>query len=78
MTGIKMLSSSYRKLLAKGGSVRPKNMAKIEISTEAMSAAHSISMGVFEDCCNAGMPFQDSVVAIYLTGLQNGSNCGNK
>jgi hypothetical protein len=75
---IRPLSQSYRRLLARGGRVKPRNMAGIVLSLEAQEMAHTIAMDIFEDCCNAGMSFQDSLVSIYLSGLQHGSVGGKE
>ena len=71
---IHMLSASYRRVLAKGGRIKPKNTASLQLSPEAAEAAHNIALGVFEDCCNAGMSFQDALVSIYLSGLNYGAS----
>lgn len=37
---------------------------------EAMT---NIAVSIFTDCSNVGVSFQDSLLAIYLSGLQHGS-----
>jgi hypothetical protein len=31
-----------------------------------------IALDIFTDCTNVGVPFQDSLLAIYISGLQHG------
>ena len=33
----------------------------------------NIAVSIFTDCSNVGVSFQDSLLAIYLSGLQHGS-----
>lgn len=33
-----------------------------------------IAVSIFADCVNRGMPFQDALLAVYLSGLQHGVN----
>lgn len=33
-----------------------------------------VAMDIFADCTNAGVPFQDAITAIYLSGLEHGVN----
>ena len=32
-----------------------------------------IAMSIFADCTNVGVPFQDAILAVYLSGLHHGS-----
>ena len=54
---------------------RPRNMSRLEgISQEETDAATRIALSVFTDCSNVGVPFQEALLAIYLSGLQHGAH----
>lgn len=40
---------------------------------EVTEAATKIALDIFTDCTNVGVPFQEALLAIYLSGLQHGS-----
>jgi hypothetical protein len=42
-------------------------------SPEHKEAATRIALSIFVDCSNVGIPFQEALLAIYLSGLQHGS-----
>jgi hypothetical protein len=39
---------------------------------DQFEALQRISMSIFADCTNVGVPFQEALAAIYLSGLQHG------
>jgi len=41
-------------------------------SREQIDAATNLALSIFADCSNVGIPFQESLLAIYLSGLQHG------
>ncbi|MAH45971.1 hypothetical protein CMI37_09070 [Candidatus Pacearchaeota archaeon] len=66
---------SYKKLLRKGIRIKPKNMSYLNISDQdAQDTLTNIALDIFVDCTNAGIPFQDALTAIYLSGLDHGVN----
>lgn len=69
-----------RKLHAIHPSVHPRcvrtpyNMNRLRgANQEQIDALTAIAMDIFADCANVGVPFQESLLAIYLSGLQHGS-----
>jgi hypothetical protein len=48
-------------------------MDTVAIPTEMRDGLFGIAMSIFTDCVNVGTSFQDSLLAIYLSGLQHGS-----
>ena len=66
------ISNSYRALLAKGYRVKPAAMERMTVSHEQFAALQGVASDIFTDCCNAGVPFQEALAAIYLSGLQHG------
>lgn len=52
---------------------RPRNMERGAISRDMKDGLLNIALSIFADCTNVGVPFQDSLLAIYLSGLQHGS-----
>ncbi len=63
---------SYRVLVAKGYRIKPHNMGRMIVDSTQFSALQGIAHDIFADCCNAGVPFQEALAAIYLSGLQHG------
>ncbi len=51
----------------------PYNMDRIVIPREMVEAMDAIALDIFADCTNVGVPFQDCLTAIYLSGLEHGS-----
>jgi hypothetical protein len=64
---------SIRSMLAKGLKFKPRNMATLRMDREQHETLQRISMEIFVDCVNVGVPFQEAIAAIYLSGLQHGS-----
>lgn len=64
---------SIRSMLAKGLKFKPRNMATVRVDREQNEALQRISMEIFADCVNVGVPFQEAIAAVYLSGLQHGS-----
>lgn len=68
------LHHSIMRLRREGKGVRPKDMEKISIPTDMRDGLFEIAMSIFTDCVNVGTSFQDSLLAVYLSGLQHGSS----
>jgi hypothetical protein len=52
---------------------RPRHMDRWKaLSPEHKDAAMNIALSIFTDCSNVGIPFQEALLAIYLSGLQHG------
>lgn len=63
---------SIRQLLAAGQKLRPSGMSTLKMDAESIECLHRISMSIFADCTNVGVPFQEALAAVYLSGLQHG------
>jgi hypothetical protein len=48
-------------------------METIQVPDEVRVGLTQLALEVFTDCCNVGVPFQDALLAVYLTGLENGT-----
>jgi len=59
--------------------LKPRNMAKCKMPSEAhREALTNIALEIFADCTNVGVPFQDALLAIYLSGLEHGHTITQK
>ena len=65
--------SSIRAMLAKGLKFKPRNMSRIRLDHEQNEVLQRVSMEIFVDCTNVGVPFQEAITAVYLSGLNHGS-----
>lgn len=54
----------------------PQGMDRVQIEPATRVELTKIALGIFADCTNIGVPFQDALLAIYLSGLQHGSALG--
>lgn len=52
---------------------RPQGMATMRLPHELSRTATTVALDIFADCSNAGVPFPDALLAIYLSGLEHGS-----
>ena len=69
---------SLRGMLAQGLRVKPKDMERLVLTKEQNETLHRVSMEIFCDCTNVGVPFQESIAAVYLSGLQHGQALGGR
>jgi hypothetical protein len=53
-------------------------MERTTMSPEMYEGLHNIAVSIFTDCANIGVPFQDCLMAVYLSGLQHGSAAKDK
>lgn len=55
------------------GKIKPNNMSKAAtIDNDTKDLLTMIALNIFTDCVNSGQHFQDALLAIYLSGLENG------
>ena len=54
--------------------LKPYNIERGSIEPDLKAGLGRIALSVFTDCSNAGIPFQEALLAVYLTGLENGSS----
>lgn len=64
---------SIRAMLAKGTKFKPRAMSSVRMARDDYEAMQRVAMEIFADCTNVGVPFQEAIAAVYLSGLQNGS-----
>lgn len=57
----------------KGLQTTPYSMARTNIDWEHYEAMVNVAVSIFTDCTNVGVSFQDSLLAIYLSGLHHGA-----
>ena len=51
----------------------PARMSAIGLDEETKTAVTKLALSIFTDCINSGKTFQDTILAVYLSGLENGS-----
>lgn len=51
----------------------PKDMSTTKITDEARVTLTQVALRIFTDCVNRGVSFQDALLAVYLSGLDHGS-----
>lgn len=50
---------------------KPKNMASIKMPPEVRQAMEEAALGIFTDMTNAGATLQQTLGAIYLSGIEH-------
>lgn len=66
------IHASYRTIVAKGGRLTPRDMDRLTMSHAQFEVLQNVALDIFVDASNAGVPFQEAIAAIYLSGLQHG------
>lgn len=56
----------------------PLGMSGLAIDQETHDALQRLAIDVFTRCSNSGHGFTDALLAVYLTGLENGSSAANE
>lgn len=49
----------------------PMRMDRIYLETEQSEAVERTALGVFSDCVNIGLTFQEALSAVYLSGVDH-------
>lgn len=52
--------------------VKPRNMSRMNMTDEARVGLTDLALSIFTDCANVGVSLQDSILAVYLSGLNHG------
>lgn len=65
---ISPLHPSLRKFIPRAA---PAGMATVAMSHDQHAAVTQIAIDVFTDCVNRGLPMQDALLAVYMTGAEN-------
>jgi hypothetical protein len=55
----------------------PPKMKAVEIPSDMKMAVTEIALSIFTDCVNTGKTFQDAILAVYMSGIENGSAITN-
>lgn len=50
----------------------PNRMDRLPMPPEMAEGMSEIALTIWADCINAGQPFQQALLAVYLSGLQHG------
>lgn len=56
------------------GARRPHGMSQIVMDEDTLADLTGIALSIFADCANVGVPFQDAILAVYLSGLHHGGS----
>lgn len=67
------LHHSIEAVKARGASVLPRNMTAVAMPPEDKAALLIAALDIFCDCINVGTTFQDSLLAVYLSGIEHGA-----
>ena len=51
----------------------PRQMKAMVMDHEMKAGLTEIALSIFTDCVNSGKTFQDSILAVYLSGIENGA-----
>ena len=61
--------SIYPKIIRK-----PAKMESIKLPPGSREDITDIALSIWTDCINRGVPFQDAILAVYLSGIENGAS----
>jgi hypothetical protein len=50
----------------------PLNMGRVRLDPAVKTDMAAVAISIFIDCVNVAVPFQDALLAVYLSGLQHG------
>jgi hypothetical protein len=50
----------------------PGNMDRVRMPPDMKAHMTKTAISIFSDCTNVAVPFQDALLAVYLSGLQHG------
>lgn len=56
----------------------PVGMTEIKLQLEVSDRLTNIALEIFTDMSNHGKGFTDALLAVYLSGLEHGSNLNNE
>lgn len=56
---------------------QPNNMERFSMPPEMKEGLVNVALSIFTNVSNAGHPFQDALLAIYLSGLHHGASLNN-
>jgi hypothetical protein len=52
-------------------------MSSVVLDNETLEALTGIALSIFTDCANAGKPFQEALLAVYISGVEHGSQASH-
>lgn len=73
MSAIRPVHPSVRVRLAKGERLHPYKMDTLRMPRDTVEGLTVVALDIFSDCVNVGVPFQEAILAVYLSGLNHGS-----
>lgn len=56
------------------GGIVPRRMSKVRMTADQSAFLADFALSIFADCTNAGRTLQESITAVYLSGLLNGAD----
>ena len=60
-----------------GQSSKPRSFDKINITKEQRAWLEGESLDIFTECANAGIPFREALMAIFISGINLGIQLAN-
>lgn len=57
--------------VVRGRKLAPRNMTKMEIPSDVRQHIEDTALSIFADMTNSGATFQQTLAAIYLSGVEN-------
>ena len=55
----------------------PLEMSSVVLDNETLEALTGIALSIFTDCANAGKTFQEALLAVYISGVEHGSQASH-
>jgi hypothetical protein len=52
-------------------------MSSVVLDNETLEALTGIALSIFTDCANAGKTFQEALLAVYISGVEHGSQASH-
>lgn len=75
---IRPVHSSIRARLARGERWKPRNMDRTPVPQELHEWSQKMALSIFTDATNVGVPFQEALAAVYVSGMNHGYFGGKK
>lgn len=68
---MKAMAPLHWSLRKQGRHIAPAQMSRIEVTPEQAEAVDSLALSIFTAMTNSGATFQQSLAALYLTGMEH-------
>jgi hypothetical protein len=56
---------------------QPRGLERMTVPSEIKDGLVNIALSIFTDMSNSGQPFQDALLAVYLSGIEHGQAAGS-